>query len=35
MQMIDGYTISDAPRRYIDNTEAVMKAFEEKAQKKN
>lgn len=31
------YTVSDAPRRYIDNTEAVMKAFEEKkvAQKKN
>lgn len=34
--MIDGYTVSDSPRRYIDNTEAVMKAFEEKkvAQKK-
>lgn len=29
------YTVSDAPRRYIDNTEVVMKAFEEKAQKKN
>lgn len=24
------YTVSDAPRRYIDNTEAVIKAFEER-----